>query len=94
MERPPGPENYRRRQGEPDPLPTVELQRLDHAEQRDGDGQDRRDHQPDADSGPGVACRIEAGAVAGCFDGSDELLGSDADRVVAYGGSLGRVVDR
>ena len=104
VERQRAPDHDRRREGEREPLPAVDLQRRDHRESDDGDGQRDADQQPLA-QGPGSVRLLGAPAagrglrrprqrcrVPGGGDGREQLLGGHLRRV-ADPGLLGGVVD-
>ena len=102
VERPGAPEHDRRRQLEREPLPVVELERLDHREQEHRQRERRREDQP----APPRRGRIfgvllrgrlfrpgERRRVAGSLHHCDEVLRRDERWIEGHGRVLGRVVD-
>ena len=98
MEPVPGPEDDGRREHERKPFPALELERRDHRERRQRNGQRDRDGEPHAQRARAIlgsaASARRASVVAGRLDRPDEIRDRDAVGVVADGRLLGRVVDR
>ena len=102
VERPAAPEHDRSRQQQREPLPVVELQRLDHRQQQHRQREGRGDDQPPPQRSDRVDLGLLLGpdsrqrkrcAIARGPDRGHELLGRNQCGVEADRGVLGRVVD-
>ena len=99
VERPRAPENDGRRELEREPLPVVELQRLDHRQQQHRQREQRRDDQASPQWRSRIVVHLlglgrrERRVVAGSLDRVDQIIRRDAQRIEVDRGILGRIVD-